>query len=119
MLARPADEIRVGDIVRATEVTSVEIEGLTESPAGHRRKRSAETPKIARALVEALHAFTSVLDQHTLADLAGTRPSPSKARRVSAKGTGTARGAGKAATIPRRSRRREIRSGQPSAPARR
>jgi Rrf2 family protein len=119
MLARPADEIRVGDIVRATEVTSVEIEGLIESPAGPRRKRSGETPKIALALDEALHAFTSVLDQHTLADLAGTRPSPSKARKVSAKGTGTARGAGKAATKPSASRPSAARSAQPSAGARR
>src|SRR5262245_49542775 len=36
-LARPADSIRIGDVVRATEVTHVEIE---DGSAGRKRKRA-------------------------------------------------------------------------------
>lgn len=66
-LARPATDIRVGDVVRAIETTDVEIE---VSPAAH-------VPGGARSINtvfdDALTAFVSVLDQHTLADMTATR----------------------------------------------
>lgn len=58
-LSRPATEIRIGDVVRATEVTSVEI----ESEASH------DAAPIAAVLDTALEAFISVLDGHTLAEV--------------------------------------------------
>jgi Rrf2 family nitric oxide-sensitive transcriptional repressor len=61
-LARPASTIRIGDVVRATEVTHVEIEdGLSA------RTRARGVNQI---LDDALGAFIDVLDQHTLADMA-------------------------------------------------
>jgi Rrf2 family nitric oxide-sensitive transcriptional repressor len=62
-LARPARLIRIGEIVRATEVTHVEI----ETGAGRRRGSSGG---VNRILDDALSAFIDVLDQHTLADMA-------------------------------------------------
>ena len=63
-LARPAAAIRIGDVVRATEVTHVEIEDGT---VGRKQKRGRGVNKI---LDDALGAFIDVLDQHTLADMA-------------------------------------------------
>jgi Rrf2 family nitric oxide-sensitive transcriptional repressor len=63
-LARPASTIRIGDVVRATEVTHVEIE---DDAAGRKPKRSHGVNQI---LDHALGAFIEVLDQHTLADMA-------------------------------------------------
>jgi Rrf2 family nitric oxide-sensitive transcriptional repressor len=62
-LSRPPAAIRIGDVVRATEVTHMEIEGaLTGSrEAGH---------GVNRVLDNALEAFIEVLDQHTIADMA-------------------------------------------------
>jgi Rrf2 family protein len=59
-LARPATAIRIGDVVRATEVTHMEVEGAT----GAGRDRS-----VNRVLDDALGAFIEVLDQHTIADM--------------------------------------------------
>src|SRR5215831_2022958 len=85
-LARPASAIRIGDVVRATEVTHVEIEDGT-CP---RRSRGG----VNQILDDALSAFIDVLDQHTLADMAGAQragaPSRGMARtkgRTSAAGT--------------------------------
>ncbi|MGB3719549.1 MAG: Rrf2 family transcriptional regulator [Proteobacteria bacterium] len=69
-LAQDPSAIRIGDVVRATEVTHVAIEG--EVPTKGRGK-GKEQP-ISRVLDNALEAFISVLDQHTLADMAGTPP---------------------------------------------
>ena len=78
-LARPADTIRISEVVRATEVTSVEIAGWTEDSAkGHRGG------KVNTVLDEALEAFVSVLDQHTLADMA-PRSKPNTSKRSLAK----------------------------------
>jgi Rrf2 family nitric oxide-sensitive transcriptional repressor len=60
-LARPAHEIRIGDVVRATEVTHVEIEEGAAAKRGH---------GVNRILDDALEAFIEVLDQHTIADMA-------------------------------------------------
>ena len=67
-LARPAATIRIGDVVRATEVTHVEIEDGT---ARRKQKRGRGVNKI---LDDALGAFIDVLDQHTLADMASGQP---------------------------------------------
>jgi Rrf2 family protein len=65
-LARPASAIRIGDVVRATEVTHVEIE---EGTGGRKPKRGG----VNQILDTALGAFIDVLDQHTLADMATGR----------------------------------------------
>ena len=66
-LARPAGAIRIGDVVRATEVTHVEIEEGTGS-------RKPKRARVNRILDDALEAFIDVLDQHTLADMASGQP---------------------------------------------
>lgn len=74
-LARPARAIRIGDVVRATEVTHVEIE---DGPAGRKPKRGG----VNQILDNALEAFIDVLDQHTLADMAtGQHTEPPAPRR--------------------------------------
>ncbi len=80
-LARPAREIRIGDVVRAMEVTSVEVE-----PEGAPAADSTGLP-INRVLDDALGAFIRVLDQHTLHDMAAggvpdvTSPPPRTGRK--------------------------------------
>jgi Rrf2 family protein len=62
-LARPPASIRIGDVVRATEVTHVEIDDdATDRKAGRGRR-------VNQVLDDALSAFIDVLDQHTLADM--------------------------------------------------
>jgi len=73
-LARPASTIRIGDVVRATEVTHVEIE---DGPAGRKPKRGG----VNQILDHALEAFIDVLDQHTLADMATSQPADPPAPR--------------------------------------
>jgi Rrf2 family protein len=68
-LAKAANLIRIGDVVRTIEVTDVEIDGEASATA----KPLQKTASINAVLDEALTAFVSVLDQHTLADLAATR----------------------------------------------
>jgi len=63
-LARPAAEIRIGDVVRATEVTHVEIEDAAST------QKTGAARGVNRILDDALGAFIDVLDQHTLADMA-------------------------------------------------
>ena len=80
-LARPAATIRIGDVVRATEVTHVEIEDGT---AGRKQKRGRGVNQI---LDDALGAFIDVLDQHTLADMAARparRAAPAPRRKPAA-----------------------------------
>lgn len=89
-LARPANEIRVGDIVRAMETTEIEIDtdgAPTDVKSGN------SIAGVNRVLDDALEAFTAVLDQHTLADMAGVsakaaprrQRAPAKGRRRAAK----------------------------------
>ena len=77
-LARPAKDIRIGDVVRATEVTHVEIE---DGSAGRRPRRDHGVNQI---LDDALGAFIDVLDQHTLADMAAVQPAPAPRRKPAA-----------------------------------
>jgi Rrf2 family nitric oxide-sensitive transcriptional repressor len=74
-LARRADQIRIGDVVRATEVTHVEIEEET-----HRDLRRSGHG-VNRVLDDALEAFIEVLDQHTIADMVKTQAPPKAAAR--------------------------------------
>jgi Rrf2 family nitric oxide-sensitive transcriptional repressor len=63
-LARAAEQIRIGDVVRATEVTRVAIEEGGDAGSiehGH---------GVNRVLDDALEAFIDVLDRHTIADMA-------------------------------------------------
>jgi len=81
-LARPAATIRIGDVVRATEITHVEIEDGT---VGRKQKRGRGVNKI---LDDALGAFIDVLDRHTLADMAAGQPAePTGPRRKPAPAT--------------------------------
>jgi Rrf2 family nitric oxide-sensitive transcriptional repressor len=68
-LARVAEQIRIGDVVRATEVTHVAIE---ETGASGVRRRGHG---VNRVLDDALDAFIEVLDRHTIADMARSRTS--------------------------------------------
>jgi Rrf2 family nitric oxide-sensitive transcriptional repressor len=68
-LARAAQQIRIGDVVRATEVTRVAIE---ESGAARVRGRGHG---VNRVLDDALEAFIEVLDRHTIADMARSQTS--------------------------------------------
>jgi Rrf2 family protein len=93
-LARPAQSIRIGDVVRATEVTHVEIEeGAPTAKRGHGHG-------VNRILDDALEAFIDVLDQHTIADMAKGQPPVHAAS--SRKTKGGARTASYAATRARR-----------------
>jgi len=79
-LARPAHEIRIGDVVRAMEQTSVEISPETGCPGVRSGERDAALQSV---FGDALTAFISVLDQHTLSDLAtAPRATPAEARPV-------------------------------------
>jgi Rrf2 family nitric oxide-sensitive transcriptional repressor len=69
-LARPPGAIRIGDVVRATEVTHVEID---DDVADRKQGRGRRVNQI---LDDALSAFIDVLDQHTLADMARGVPAP-------------------------------------------
>ncbi len=95
-LARDPQEIRIGEVVRAMEVMDIALDG--EIP----RKGKDGSPPISRMLDDALEAFISVLDQHTLADMAGTdrapgylsepkTRSPQRSRRVAAPRKSSAR----------------------------
>lgn len=61
-LARPAETIKIGEVVRLIEATEVGVEA---------RKRRGGAAPINSIFDEALEAFIGVLDQHTLADMAG------------------------------------------------
>jgi Rrf2 family protein len=64
-LAKPATSIKIGDVVRAIEVTRVQVEG------GIDPKSSDTDPGQINAMFDdALSAFITVLDQHSLAELA-------------------------------------------------
>jgi Rrf2 family protein len=66
-LARAANTIRIGDIVRAIEATELEVAGAVGNAQSKRRDAK---PHLNVIFDDALEAFISVLDQHTLADMA-------------------------------------------------
>jgi Rrf2 family protein len=69
-LARPAEAIRIGDVVRATEVTHVAIEEDAAALGGREHGHG-----VNRVLDDALEAFIDVLDRHTIADMARSQAS--------------------------------------------
>lgn len=68
-LARPASEITLGEVVRLTEATRVEADCVGGSPDCAIKRGAA----INQLFGEALEAFITVLDQHTLAELVESR----------------------------------------------
>src|SRR5215813_6032019 len=84
-LARGADQIRIGDVVRATEITRVEVE---DAPSRKQKTRSG----VNEILDDALGAFIDVLDQHTLADM--VRSAPRTTHLLRRRNSGATRGAG-------------------------
>ena len=74
-LARPAEQIRIGDIVRAMETTQIAI-GQDGDIAGTDVVGGATG--VNRVLDSALEAFIGVLDQHSLADMARSPPAQDK-----------------------------------------
>ena len=92
-LARPAHTIRIGDVVRATEVTHVEIEeGVAHSA------RSGQG--VNRVLDDALDAFIDVLDQHTIADMVKTHVSQPARRKPRARSSTASPASGRGARRP-------------------
>jgi Rrf2 family nitric oxide-sensitive transcriptional repressor len=65
-LARPADEIRLGDVVRATEPDFA----LVECFASGSQCVITGCCRLPRVMNEALDAFLAALDRHTLATIA-------------------------------------------------
>ena len=63
-LAQPASSIRIGEVVRAIEVTRVRVDGSAKPAA-----RAAEANPLNAVFDDALVAFIAVLDQHTLEEL--------------------------------------------------
>lgn len=70
-LARPAERMRIGDVVRASEVTRVAIEEGAAAAAGVRGRGHG----VNQVLDDALEAFIDVLDRHTIADMARSQTS--------------------------------------------
>ncbi|MBS0239420.1 MAG: Rrf2 family transcriptional regulator [Proteobacteria bacterium] len=68
-LAAPATSIKIGDVVRAIEVTRVKVEGGTDPTSN-----DTDPGNINAMFDDALAAFITVLDQHTLAELAVRSP---------------------------------------------
>lgn len=71
-LARPAAEIVVGDVFRKMETSSALVECF--EPDGECAIKG--NCGLAKALREALEAFTATLDGYTLADIVGDRRHP-------------------------------------------
>jgi Rrf2 family protein len=70
-LAKPAGEIRIGHVVRAMETMAIEI----EADAVTKTAAKDSSAGINQILDNALEAFISVLDQHTLLEMAqGKKP---------------------------------------------
>lgn len=69
-LARPAGEITIGEIVRASETTNLEADCFGGEPVDCSIRPVAP---INQMLDAALEAFISVLDQHTVADMIAGR----------------------------------------------
>lgn len=71
-LARPASEIKVGDVIRATETTHIVADCFGGASVECAIRPAAP---INQMLDSALEAFIAVLDEHTIADLLAGRAS--------------------------------------------
>ena len=76
-LARPAADIRIGDVVRLTEETNIQADCFGQL---HDECLIKPAAPINRIFDNALGAFIEVLDQHTLQDLVAARPPVHEAR---------------------------------------
>ena len=74
-LLKPADQIRVGDVLRMTETDFRQVECFD---AEHNSCRLTGSCLLKGALSEAMDAYLAVLDACSLADL--VRPAPSQAQ---------------------------------------
>jgi Rrf2 family protein len=81
-LARPAAEIRIGDVVRVTEETNIQADCFGQLERDCAILRGAPINRIFGA---AVHAFTEILDQHSLQDLVSARPRPRTGARAAAR----------------------------------
>jgi Rrf2 family nitric oxide-sensitive transcriptional repressor len=85
-LARPASEIRIGDVVRAMEIMNREV----EREQGDHTAAQGQLAALDQLFDNALDAFISVLDEHTLEqmikvqrkDASGARPKAKLQRRT-------------------------------------
>lgn len=73
-LARSADTICIGDIVRAMESTDIELDLDGASPG----QSLGAVTGVNKVLDAALEAFIAILDDHTLAEMAGWETAASK-----------------------------------------
>lgn len=78
VLARPAERIRIGDVVRDTEGPAVPAECFVPGE-GVVSCGIAASCRLRGTLAEAVNAFYAVLDRHTLADIA---PRPGEAQSI-------------------------------------
>lgn len=86
-LARPASEIRIGDVVRAMEILQLEL----EREEGQQSAAQGQLAALDQLFDNALGAFISVLDEHTLEQMikvqrkdagSGARPKAKAQRRT-------------------------------------
>lgn len=101
-LAKPATDIRIGHVVRAMESMAIEIEAEGSGKANAGKETSAGINLI---LDNALEAFISVLDQHTLQEMATGKKgavlgTPSGGKRSGSKASAGRKAA--LATVPRK-----------------
>lgn len=79
-LARPASEIRIGDVVRSMEILRLEM----ETEEGTEDENQGQLAALDRLFDNALDAFISVLDEHTLEQMLKVQrpqpPRPTKSR---------------------------------------
>lgn len=80
-LARPASEIRIGDVVRAMEILNLEI----EREEGERGVAQGQLAALDQLFDDALGAFISVLDEHTLEQMIKVQRKDTSASRAKAK----------------------------------
>jgi Rrf2 family transcriptional regulator, nitric oxide-sensitive transcriptional repressor len=81
-LARPASDIRIGDVVRAMELLNLEI----EREASGQSAAEGQLAALDQLFDNALDAFISVLDEHTLEQMIKVqrKDKPANARRAKA-----------------------------------
>lgn len=73
-LARPAAEIRLGDVLRLTEETHIQADCFGQADKTDGACLILRAAPVNRIFGSALNAFIEVLDQHTIQDLVSARP---------------------------------------------
>ncbi len=98
-LARPATEIRIGDVVRAMETTRLDLDNEGARSKDQARQQLAELDNIFDS---ALEAFISVLDGHTLDQMTKAKRAEPASSRKSGKQPARTKPAAKSASGFRR-----------------